>query len=49
MLQILRDAGYTGTLCMEDESVGDCKTREERAAQLERNTNHMRAAVAALK
>lgn len=49
VLEILRDAGYTGTLCMEDESVGHRKTREERAAQLERNTNHMRAAAAALK
>ncbi len=47
--RMLLDAGYQGTLCIEDESVGRFKTREERVALLERNVAHMKTVVEGLK
>ncbi|HNR29741.1 MAG TPA: TIM barrel protein [Candidatus Hydrogenedentes bacterium] len=40
---MLRDAGYEGDLCIEDESLGKCATPEERAAVLHRDVAHVRA------
>jgi len=42
VVQMLYDAGYRGDLCIEDESIGKCKTPEERIAVLERDVAHMR-------
>jgi sugar phosphate isomerase/epimerase len=42
VIAMLAKAGYKGDVCIEDESVGKCKTPEERIAVLERDTAHLR-------
>lgn len=42
VLRMLHDAGYDGDLCIEDESLGRYKTREERVAVLQRDVRHVR-------
>lgn len=39
---ILARAGYKGSICIEDESVGKCKTEAERVAVLQRDVAHIR-------
>ncbi len=39
---ILAKVGYKGDICIEDESIGKCKTPEERVALLKRNVAHIR-------
>ncbi len=41
VVRILKDAGYTGDFCIEDESLGKCATKEERIAVLKRDVVHM--------
>lgn len=48
VLRILADAGYTGDICIEDESLGHYKTPEERVAVLERDVAHCREIIAQL-
>lgn len=43
---ILAAAGYRGDVCIEDESIEKCKTREERMAVLERDVACVRKAIA---
>lgn len=47
VVKILREAGYQGDICIEDESLSKCKTPEERIAVLGRNVACVRAAIAA--
>jgi len=42
VVNILAAAGYTGDICIEDESIGKCKTPAERVAVLERDVAHIR-------
>jgi len=42
VLGILAEAGYTGDLCIEDESLGKCRTSEERIAVLRRDVEHLK-------
>ena len=42
VVKMLVDAGYTGDICIEDESIGKCKSPEERVAVLERDVAHIR-------
>jgi len=42
VLRVLKDAGYEGDLCIEDESVGKLKTPEESIAVLQRDVRHTR-------
>lgn len=46
VVSLLLKAGYKGDLCIEDESVSKCKTREERVAVLERDVASLRKAIA---
>lgn len=39
---MLAKAGYKGDICIEDESVGKCKTQAERVAVLERDVAHLK-------
>ncbi len=43
---MLLKVGYKGDLCIEDESLGKCKTREERVAILERDVAYLRKIIA---
>lgn len=45
VLEILTQAGYEGDICIEDESLGRCKTSEERVAVLERDVAHVKEAI----
>lgn len=40
-LRILAEAGYTGDICIEDESLGKYNTNEERIAVLKRDVEHL--------
>jgi sugar phosphate isomerase/epimerase len=42
VIAMLAKVGYKGDVCIEDESVGKCKTPEERIAVLERDIAHLR-------
>ncbi len=46
---ILAAAGYKGDICIEDESIEKCKTREERVAVLERDVACVRKAIQGVK
>ena len=48
VLRILKDAGYDGDICIEDESLGHYATPEERVAVLERDVAHVKQIIAAL-
>lgn len=49
VVSLLVKAGYKGDLCIEDESLGHCKTPEERIAILERDVAHLRKVIAEVK
>jgi sugar phosphate isomerase/epimerase len=42
VLKLLKDAGYDGDICIEDESLGHYATAEERIAVLERDVAHVK-------
>jgi len=42
VIAILAKTGYKGDICIEDESVGKCRTPEERIAVLDRDIAHLR-------
>jgi sugar phosphate isomerase/epimerase len=46
---MLAAAGYRGDVCIEDESVGNLKTKEEKAAVCKRNVDHLKKAIAGVK
>ena len=48
VLQILKAGGYTGDVCIEDESVGKFPTVQERIAVLERDVAHVKSIIQAL-
>jgi len=48
VLQILADAGYSGDICIEDESLGHYETPEERIAVLERDVAHVKNIIHAI-
>ncbi len=45
VIGMLIEAGYRGDICVEDESIGKCKTPAERVAVLERDVAHLRRIV----
>ena len=45
VLELLAEAGYDEDICIEDESLGHCKTPEERIAVLERDVAHCTAII----
>lgn len=45
VVRLLAAAGYRGDLCIEDESLGRCASPAERVAVLERDVQHLRAAL----
>ena len=45
VLELLAEAGYDEDICIEDESLGHCKTPEERIAVLERDVAHCNAII----
>lgn len=49
VLPLLKVAGYTGDICIEDESLGHYATPQERVRVLERDVAHVRHLLAALK
>ncbi len=49
VVDILAKAGYKGDICVEDESISKCKTREERIAVLERDVACIKKAIAEVK
>ncbi len=49
VVDILAKAGYKGDICIEDESIAKCKTREERIAVLERDVACIKKAIAEVK
>lgn len=49
VVDILAKAGYKGDICVEDESISKCKTREERVAVLERDVACIKKAIAEVK
>ncbi|MCL4691059.1 MAG: sugar phosphate isomerase/epimerase [Candidatus Hydrogenedentes bacterium] len=48
VLQILADAGYTGNICIENESLGKCANLEERQSVLKREVEHLQEKLANL-
>ena len=48
VLRMLADAGYTGDVCIEDESLGHYDTPEARIAVLERDVAHVKQILASL-
>ncbi|GMV91266.1 MAG: hypothetical protein AMXMBFR82_10440 [Candidatus Hydrogenedentota bacterium] len=48
VLQILADAGYSGNICIENESLGKCANDEERQSVLKREVEHLREKLATL-
>lgn len=48
VLQILKAGGYTGDICIEDESLGHYPTQQERIAVLERDVAHVKSIIRAL-
>lgn len=46
VLGFLADAEYAGDICIEDESLGHCKTAEERVAVLKRDVAHIKGILA---
>ena len=49
VLGILKDAGYKGDLCIEDESLGKWTTSSERIAVLKRDVSHLQNILERLK
>ena len=45
VVKMLAKAGYKGDICIEDESIGKCASKEERAAVLERDVAYVRRAI----
>ncbi|MBI5095789.1 MAG: sugar phosphate isomerase/epimerase [Candidatus Hydrogenedentes bacterium] len=48
VLQILKEGGYQGDICIEDESLGHYATPQERIAVLERDVAHVKSIIQAL-
>lgn len=47
VVAILKEAGYAGDICIEDESIGRCATPEEMAAVLKRDVAHVKGILGA--